>query len=162
MANYKKDSKKTEKQQLYIAPEGRGRPRRINGPDEMFELWEEYKADCDSHTTVKTFVSNGIKSDVTVKAPRTYTIMGFCAFIKMTQSSFDKTYRADELYSDVIELMEMETELDARGKFEDGSLNAKLAGLWMGRHKGYSVKNETEIKGGGVPVVISGEDALKD
>ena len=162
MANYKKDNKNKEKERLYIAPENPWRPRKIGSPEEMADLWFKYKADCDSHTSVKSFVDHGMKSDIAVKTPRTYTIMGFCVFAGITQSSFDRTYRVDELYSDVIELMEMETELDARGKFEDGSLNAKLAGLWMGRHKGYSVKNETEIKGGGVPVVISGEEALKD
>jgi hypothetical protein len=31
----------------------------------------------------------------------------------------------------------------------------------MGRHKGYVARQETEVKGG-VPVVLSGEDDLKD
>ena len=154
--------KKKKKQTLYVAPEPAWRPRKIGCPEEMIELWQEYKASCDNHTTYKTVVSSiGVVQDVEFRVPRTYTIRGFCLYVGLTESSFERTYKNDELFSDVIELMEMETEIDARGKFEDGTINAKLASLWMGRHKGYSEKTETKIKGG-VPVIISGEDALED
>ena len=146
---------------LYVAPENPWRKRKIGCPEEMAALWDEYKFECDTHTTLKSYVDNGMLSNIEVNTPRTYTIKGFCLYIGMTESNFHNVYKKDELYSDVIEMIDMEIELDARGKFEDGSLNAKLAPLWMAHHKGYSAKTETEVKGG-VPVVISGEDKLKD
>lgn len=149
---------------LYVAPEVKknGRPRKISCPEEMWTLWEEYKADCDSHMKPQSVIGrDGSVTTVLVAAPLTHTITGFCLFIGIRESSFDRTYRNDEDYAELIELMEMDTEIDARSKFEDGSLNPKLAGLWMGRHKGYAIKQETDIKGS-VPVVISGEDDLED
>ena len=165
MAESKKNSKSNKKKtSLYVAPEPAHRPRKIGCPEEMQTLWEEYKCDCDNHMVRRSQYDKDTRrvNNILVYAPRTYTIKGFCIFVGITESSFERTYRSDELYSDILELMDMETEIDARGKFEDGSLNAKLAALWMGRHKGYSVKNETKLKGGGIPVVISGEEALKD
>ena len=147
---------------LYVAPERVGRSRKIGSPEEMHALWEEYRADCDSHMKPQSVIGrDGRVTNVLIAAPLTHTITGFCLYIGLTESSFDRTYRNDEDYADLIELIEMDTEIDARSKFEDGSLNAKLAPLWMGRHKGYSVKQETDIRGG-VPVVISGESDLED
>lgn len=153
--NTKSNGKKKKQTSLYIAPEPAHRPRVIGSPEEMQALWDAYKDKCDSHMAYRSHYNKdtGRVDNVLVCAPRTYTIKGFCIFVGITESSFERTYRSDELYSDILELMDMETEIDARGKFEDGSINAKLAGLWMGRHKGYSLKQETEVKGG-VPVVI--------
>ena len=161
--NTKSDDKKKKQTSLYIAPEPAHRPRKIGCPEEMQTLWEEYKLECDNHMVCRSQYNKdtGRVDNVFMCAPRTYTIKGFCIFVGLTESSFDRTYRSDELYSDILELMDMETEIDARGKFEDGSINAKLAALWMGRHKGYSVKQETEVKSA-VPVIISGEEDLRD
>lgn len=146
---------------LFIAAEAVGRPRKIGSPEEMAELWDAYTYMCDNHTRVQTVIVGGRAVECEVRAPLTYTLEGFCLSIPLSQSSFNDTYRRDPDYAELIELIEEMTHIDARSKFEDGSLNPKLAALWMGRHKGYSTKSETEVKGG-VPVVISGEDELKD
>ena len=145
---------KKKQVQLFVAPEPVGRPRKIGNPDEMWTEWLAYKFDCDNHMKPQTVLDKaGNARTVLVSAPLTHTIEGFCLFLGITTSSFDRTYRSDEDYKEMIELMELDTHIDARSKFEDGSLNPKLAALWMGRHKGYSTKQETEITGG-VPVVI--------
>ena len=150
-----------KKTALYIAPESVGRPRKIQSPEHMAELWEKYTAKCDNHTRTQTIISGGEAQDVEIRAPLTYTIEGFCLSVPMSRQTFDNTYRNDPDYAEIIEMMEEMTHIDARSKFEDGSLNPKLAALWMGRHKGYVARQETEVKGG-VPVVLSGEDDLKD
>ena len=133
----------------------------------MYTAYLEYCNECDNHArTVRKHVSGGDGGDggesvYTISAPLTHTIDGFCLWAGLTRSAFDATYRNDPDFADVIELMEMDTEIDARSKFETGELNPKLAALWMGRHKGYSTKTETEVTGA-MPVVISGEDDLKD
>lgn len=134
----------------------------------MYDAWLLYCGDCDNHvkTVRKHVLSGGDDGEgednvYTVSAPLTHTIKGFCLRVGLTMSAFDSTYRDDPDYADVIELMEMDTEIDARSKFETDELNPKLAPLWMGRHKGYSTKTETEVTGA-MPVVISGEDDLKD
>ena len=85
-----------------------------------------------------------------------------CPLIGITESSFDATYGEDEDYDEFMEMLRMAAEIDARSKFEDGTLNSKLAALWMGHYDGYSAKTETEAKfsGGGLPIVITGEDDL--
>lgn len=146
---------------LFIAAEAVGRPRKIGSPEEMAALWDAYTEFCDNHTKLQTVVIDGGTIEHEIRAPLTYTIEGFCLFVPITQSAFNDTYRRDPDYKELIELIEEMTHIDARSKFEDGSLNPKLAALWMGRHKGYSTKAETEFKGG-VPVVLSGEGDLKD
>ena len=140
---------------LYVAPERVGRPRKIADAEEMWKLWEQYKAKCDAHQKKHTLIEPGGAGThvVMIASPLTYTIRGFCLYAGITETAFNRYYRDDEDFEETIELMEMETEIDARGKFEDGTLNSKLAALWMGRHKGYSTKQETEITGS-MPVVI--------
>lgn len=156
-----------KKTTLYVAPEKVGRPRRFGSPEEMYDAWLLYCQDCDNHVkTVRKHVEGGEDGEgedkvYTVSAPLTHTIKGFCLHVGLTLSAFDATYREDEDYSEVIELMEMDTEIDARSKFETDELNPKLAPLWMGQHKGYSAKTDTKVVGA-MPVVISGEDELRD
>ncbi len=152
---------KSNKRSSLAAPECPWAPRKIGCPEEMLQLWFEYKHECDNHTVIKTFVDHGMKSNVEVNSPRTYTIKGFCLFIGIVESTWQRTYKKDELFSDVVEMIQMECEIDARGKFEDGSINPRLAALWMGQYDGYKAKTETEVKGG-VPIVITGEDKLED
>lgn len=160
-------AKKKKTTSLYVAPEKVGRPRRFGSPEEIYGAWLIYCQDCDDHVkTVRKHVEGGEDGEgednvYTVSAPLTHTIDGFCLWSGLTRSAFDATYRSDPDFADVIELMEMDTEIDARSKFETGELNPKLAPLWMGRHKGYSTKTETEVTGA-MPVVISGEDDLTD
>lgn len=153
---------KKQQMKLFVAPEAVGHPRKFGSPEEMAAKWEEYTEKCDNHVRWQTMINkDGTTEDIAIRAPLTYTIEGFCLSVPMRVSAFDSTYRNDPEYEDVIAMMDEATHIDARAKFEDGTLNPKLAALWMGRHKGYSAKAETEIKGG-VPVVIAGEDALED
>ena len=156
-----KTTKSSKKKSTLAAPECPWRPRKIGCPEEMWNEWIAYKAECDKHTVVKTFVDHGMKSNVEVNAPRTYTIKGFCLHLGIAESTWQRTYKDDELFSDVVEMIRIECELDARGKFEDGSLNSRLAPIWMGQYDGYKAKTETEVKGG-VPIIITGEDKLED
>ena len=156
-------ARKMRRVSLFVAANAVGRPRVFGSPEEMAQKWDEYTQMCDEHVRYQTLVDkdSGASCEVEVLAPLTYTIEGFCLSVPISMTAFDKTYRDDPEYAELIQMMEQMTHIDARSKFEDGTLNPKLAGLWMGRHKGYSTKAETEIKGG-VPVVISGEDALED
>lgn len=152
---------KRRQERLFVAAEAVGHPRRFESPEDMAEKWEAYTLKCDDHVRWQTVIVNGVAEDVPIHAPLTYTIEGFCLSVPISRASFESTYKSDPDYAEVIAMMEEMTHIDARSKFEDGTLNPKLAALWMGRHKGYSAKAETEIKGG-VPVVIAGEDALED
>jgi len=161
-------AEKKQQTALYIAPEPvrMGRPRKIGCVEEMWTLWEEYCRKCDSHMKTESVITKGLTGTtvdhVLVAAPLTYTKKGFCLHIGITESSFDATYGEDEDYDEFMEMLRMAAEIDARSKFEDGTLNSKLAAIWMGHYDGYSVKTETEAKfsGGGLPIVITGEDDL--
>lgn len=154
-------NQKKKKNALYVAPEPAHRPRKIGCPEELMQLWSEYKAYCQNHTRIQTFVdkSGGVKN-IEVSAPITCTKTGFCSWFGIVESAFQSTYGEDPLYEDAMDMIRQDSQVDCRSKFEDGTLNPKLAPLWMSRY-GYSVKQETEVKGG-IPVVISGEEALED
>ena len=158
--------KKLPKTTLYVAPEPVGRPRKIGSVDEMWTLWEEYCQKCDNHMKTESVITKGLTGTtvdhVLFSAPLTYTKKGFCLHIGITESSFDTTYGEDEDYDEFMEMLRMAAEIDARSKFEDGTLNSKLAAIWMGHYDGYSAKTETEAKfSGGLPIVITGEDDLE-
>ena len=68
-------------------------------------------------------------------------------------------YKEDEDYSEVIAQIEIDCKNNVRGRFEDGTLNTRLAGIWLGRYPEYRTQQETKISGG-VPVVI--QDDLGD
>ncbi len=160
---------KIKKEHLYVAP-SRGRGcRRFPTPQDLLDDYIEYCKECDTHTkTITKFDEEGQPYDVEVRAPITHTEKGFCLWAGINQTAFRRTYRGgygedkkENIYSEVIALMDMDIEQDVREKFETGELNSRLAGLWMSRYDGYSTKQETEIKGG-VPVVISGDGDLED
>ena len=115
----------------------------------MWDMWNEYKAYCDSRTVTRTEFSQRTSEFVTaeIPAPVTYTIKGFCLWIEMTEQNFYATYNKDKRFELVIARMKEECEIDARQKFENNTLNSRLSGLWMS-HYGYSTKSESkeEIK----------------
>lgn len=152
-------------QHLYIAQDV-GRPRKFT-PDEIEKRWEKYKAKCDGNikkrqVTTTTTDADGKKVKETtvsnVLAPLTYTIDGFCLFLPLSRRLW-ADYREDEDYRDICERIEDECKDNARARFEDGTLNTKLAGIWLGRYPEYRTQQETKITGG-VPVVI--QDDLGD
>ena len=139
-----------------------GRPRMIDSPDTMEELWEEFKEKCDNKTVVRTEFSQKLGEFVTdtVPSPVSYTILGFCNHIGLSRSKFYETYKQDPVFGDIVSRIESECEEDVRDKFENKTIPSQLSALWMSKY-GYSVKNEQEIKGN-IPVVISGEDDVSE
>ncbi len=154
-------------QHLFVAQDV-GRPRKFT-PDEIAEKWEKYKAKCDGNVkkrqvTTTTTDADGKKVKETtvsdVLSPLTYTIDGFCLFLPLSRRLW-ADYREDEDYAEICERIEDECKDNARARFEDGTLNTRLAGIWLGRYPEYRTQQETKITGG-VPVVISGEGDLSD
>lgn len=123
--------------------------KKINSPKAMREAWEAFKAYCDSKTVIRTEFSQKTSEFVTavIPSPITYTIKGFCSFVGMTETNFYLTYDKNEKFKSVIACMKEECEIDAREKFENGTINSRLAGLWMSNY-GYTTKAESkeEIK----------------
>ena len=154
---------KKPKEHLYVA-HVHGSDKKYS-PDELAERWELYKAKCDSRTkTVKVSVVDGEGKEQTerrtISAPTTYTIDGFCLFLPLSRRLW-YGYKDDEDYTDICEQIETECKQHARELFEDGTVNSRLAGIWMGRYPEYRTNQETTVNGG-VPVIISGEDKLDD
>lgn len=114
---------------------------------QLEDKWEEYKLLCDKKTLIATEFSQKTSSFVTdvKKVYVTYTIEGFCVWLKMIRSTFYSTYAEDPKYSDIVTRIKEECELDARQKFETGAINSKLAGLWMSRYDDYKQKQEIEL-----------------
>nr|DAL57414.1 MAG TPA_asm: Terminase small subunit [Caudoviricetes sp.] len=138
-------------------------------PDEIAEKWEKYKLKCDNNVkrrqkTVKTVGDDGVEHKEIIKwdelAPLTYTVDGFCVFLPLSRRLWGQ-YRENEDYQEICEMIDDECKTNARARFEDGTLNTRLAGIWLGRYPEYRTQQETKISGG-VPVVITGESELED
>ena len=136
--------------------------RRFASPDDMWMEYQAFSDHCASHTVKRTTFSQQLAKHVTedIPSPVSKSINGFCVYAGINRKTFDETYGHDPVFDDVIERMMRDCETDAREKFEDGTIPAQLAALWMGSY-GYSTKQEQDITGG-VPVVITGEGDLKD
>ena len=124
-----------------------GRPRKIQSPEQMEQLWEEYKAYCDNREVLTTefsskaceFISDNVKKSVT------YTIEGFCVYIGIARSKFYETYAESEEYRDLVTRIREESEQDVRDKFELGVIPTQLSGLWMSRYDGYNTKQQIDV-----------------
>uniref|UniRef100_A0AAU8AYM7 DNA packaging protein n=1 Tax=Dulem virus 37 TaxID=3145755 RepID=A0AAU8AYM7_9CAUD len=123
-----------------------GRPRKIKSAAEMERLWDEYKAYCDNQSVLThefsaaraEFVSKELKKKIT------YTIEGFCVFLKLSRTAFYDYYASDSRFADLVTRIREECEMDARGKFETGQIPSQLSGLWMSRY-GYGVNNNVKV-----------------
>lgn len=123
-----------------------GRPRKIKSAAEMERLWDEYKAYCDNQSVLThefsaaraEFVSEELKKKIT------YTIEGFCVFLKLSRTAFYDYYASDGRFVDLVTRIREECEMDARGKFETGQIPSQLSGLWMSRY-GYGVNNNVKV-----------------
>lgn len=123
-----------------------GRPRKIKSAAEMERLWDEYKAYCDNQSVLThefsaaraEFVSKELKKKIT------YTIEGFCVFLKLSRTAFYDYYASDDRFADLVTRIREECEMDARGKFETGQIPSQLSGLWMSRY-GYGVNNNVKV-----------------
>lgn len=112
----------------------------------LADYWEAYKRDCDDHTVVRTEFSQKESDFITkiIPNPITYTIKGFCIYIGMTETNFYETYNKNEKFKSVIARMKEECEIDARKKFEDGSIPTQLSGLWMSNY-GYTTRQDQSL-----------------
>jgi len=129
--------------------------------EKMREYWDLYKLKCDtkckreliwSPKTLETRV-------VQTPAPVPYDVKGFMAYIGLSEQAFYRNYAGDPKYASFIDLMKLECENAKREAFEQGTIPANLAGLWMSRYDGYTTKTTIE---GDIPVVIDGGDSLGD
>lgn len=136
------------------------RARKFGSAIALEKAWEEYKEYCNSKTVVTTAFSPKTGCFVTQEVPHpiTYTIKGFCAYVGMTDTAFYLLYDKEEKLASVIARMKLDCEIDAREKFENGTIDSRLAGLWMSNY-GYATKTDSEVKSNvGVTIV----DDLRD
>ncbi len=123
-----------------------GRPRKIKSAAEMERLWDEYKAYCDNQS-VLTHEFSAARAEFVSKELRkkiTYTIEGFCVYLKLSKNAFYSTYAEDERFRDLVTRIREECEVDARGKFETGQIPSQLSGLWMSRY-GYGTNSNVKV-----------------
>lgn len=121
--------------------------KKFNTAAKLWEAFEDYVEDCNSRTVIKTefsqkeckFIANAIPHPVSVN------LNGFCSYIGMSYQNFYETYMKNTKFDTVIARMRTYCENDAREKFENGTLDPRLANLWMGHNYGYSQKQETTI-----------------
>ena len=120
--------------------------RKISSPEQMEQLWENYKEYCDNYQVTQTEFSGKESRFVegTVKRSITYTIEGFCVYIGLARSKFYETYAESEEYRDIVTHMREESEADVRQKFETGTIPTQLSALWMSKF-GYATKQQTDI-----------------
>ena len=139
-----------------------GRPRKFNSVKALQKAWDEYKVHCDNKSVLTHEFSQKSGQFVSAQLQKavTYTIEGFCVYIGISRQAFHEYYTENPTFVDTVTRMKEECEIDAREKFETGQIPSKLAGLWMSNY-GYTLKQDNNISGA-VPVVISGEDDLKD
>lgn len=123
-----------------------GRPLKIKTPEEMEQLWEEYKADCDNQEVLTHDFSSKNSEFVSAKLKRsiTYTIEGFCVFVGISRQAFYGHYAEMKKYVDIVTRIREECEVDARKKFELQVIPSQLAGLWMSKY-GYTTKVENNV-----------------
>lgn len=123
-----------------------GRKRKIKSVKALEEAWQEFKDYCDNQIVLSHEFSSKNSEFVSADLKRsiTYTIEGFCVYIKLSRSAFYETYGNDENYSDIVTRMHEECEIDARKKFELQMIPSQLAGLWMSKY-GYTTKTEAAV-----------------
>lgn len=117
--------------------------RVFKSPAELETAWEEYKDYCDNYT-VRTHEFSQRNSEFVTKELKksiSYTIEGFCVFVKLSRVAFYETYANSAKYSYIVARMREECETDVRAKFEAGHIPTQLAALWMSKF-GYSAKTE--------------------
>ena len=126
-----------------------GRPLKIKSPEEMEQFWEAYKQECDNQEVLTHEFSSKNSEFVSEKLKRsiTYTIEGFCVYMKISRQAFYEYYASKKRYVDIVTRIREECEADARRKFELQVIPSQLAGLWMSKY-GYTTKVENNLSGG--------------
>lgn len=126
-----------------------GRPLKIKTPEEMEQLWGDYKHECDNQSVLSHEFSSKNCEFVSAELKRsiTYTVEGFCVFLGIARSKFYETYANKKRYGDIVTRIREECEADARRKFELQMIPSQLAGLWMSKY-GYTTKVDNNLSGG--------------
>ena len=108
-----------------------GRPLKIKTPEEMEQLWEKYKADCDNQEVLTHDFSSKNSKFVSAKLKRsiTYTIEGG-VFVGISRQQFYDHYVKMKKYTDIVMRIREECEVDVRKKLELQVISSQLAGLW--------------------------------
>lgn len=123
--------------------------KKVNSPKQMMDSFMAFWEECNSKTVVRTEFCqrSGEFVSATIPAPVTVTKKAFAAYLGMTENNFYETYGKSKKFGSVIARITELCEIDAREKFENGTINSRLAGLWMSNY-GYSTKTESkeEIK----------------
>ena len=121
-----------------------GRPRKIKSARQMEQAWEDYKACCDHRMIVTHEFSQKEAIFVSARLLRrtTYTIEGFCVFLKIARSKFYENYADDPAFGDVVTRIREECEVDTRLKLETGEIPTQLSGLLLSKY-GYTTKVDT-------------------
>ena len=124
----------------------RGGNRTIPGPEALWESYLTYKDNCNGRTVLMTAFSQKEGKFVTQEVPHPVTVTkkGFCAFLGMSEQNFYAVYAKDPEFELVIARIDLDCEIDAREKFENGTLDSRLAGLWMS-HYGYTQKTDAQV-----------------
>ena len=121
--------------------------KKFNTGAKLWEAFEEYISDCNLKTVTKTEFSQKECEFITKKIPHPVSVnlSGFCSYVGMSYQNFYETYMKNPKFDTVIARMRTYCENDAREKFENGTIDPRLASLWMGHNYGYSQKQETTI-----------------
>lgn len=119
--------------------------KKINSAKQMMDAFEAFYEECNSKTVVRTEFcqKSGEFVTATIPAPVTVTKKKFALYLGMTEKNFYETYGKNEKFQSVIARITEICEIDAREKFENGTINSRLAGLWMSNY-GYSTKSESK------------------
>jgi hypothetical protein len=113
----------------------RGRPRNMNNPNELMQLWEQYKSKIDSSPdTIEQATAKGEIVELRVKKP--YLKQGFTAFVFKLKGYSIKDYLDNKYdnFSDVVTCIRNEWEDDQisgtlTGRYKAPNLVARLNGI---------------------------------
>lgn len=135
------------------------RPRRFKTAKELESKWEEYKNYCNNRKVLTHDFSSKNSEFVSAELKRsvTYTIEGFCVYAGISRQSFYDNYLDSDRFTDIVTRMREECEIDAREKFELGTIPTQLAGLWMSKY-GYSTKQDANVETTAKVVIVDDLD----
>lgn len=124
--------------------------KKFNTAAKLWGAFEEYVEECDKKTVTKTEFSQKESDFITKSIPHPVSVNlgGFCSYIGMSYQNFYETYMKKQKFDTVIARMRTYCENDAREKFENGTLDPRLANLWMGHNYGYAQKQDTTVSAG--------------
>lgn len=141
-----------------------GRPRNMKDPEELLNMWDEYKAHIDTHLDKEQVVT--VKGDIVEKkVKKPYLKSGFESFVFRKYKMSIKDYLSNkyEEFSDVVTCIRNEWEEDQvsgtiTGKYKAPNLVARLNGLADNtNNKNENTNIEVKAKFGDVITNTNGE-----